>query len=124
MTNRFAILRRVVGFARFSFASLLLCAGIAKTACAAAPSVDAAKNSAEAPSLRWVELRQEDWDRRASKPVTSSEIDDLLRKELEACGYPAVTVPRTTDEQFIRRVSLDLTGRLPNSTDIAEFTAS
>jgi hypothetical protein len=106
-----------------SFA-LLIGQGFVHGTVAAATPAAAAPAPVEKTAERWVALRPEDWDRRASKPVTSTEVDALLRQELAACGHRSAAAARTTDEQFIRRVSLDLTGRLPGSADIAQFTAS
>src|SRR5262249_57743659 len=54
-------------------------------------------------------------------PAKASEIDALILKELKATDIrPA---PLTTDEQFLRRVTLDLTGELPVPADVTEFVA-
>ena len=53
--------------------------------------------------------------------TTSAEIDRLVLKELLANKIEPA--PLTTDEQFIRRVTLDLTGELPNTADITAFLA-
>jgi hypothetical protein len=58
----------------------------------------------------------------ASAPVTPikwDEIDALVLKELKAAGIKPA--PLTTDEQFVRRVTLDLTGELPVPADVTEF---
>ncbi|MBC7924959.1 MAG: DUF1549 domain-containing protein, partial [Bryobacteraceae bacterium] len=49
-------------------------------------------------------------------------IDDDIFSGLEKAGVPSASL--TTDEEFIRRVSLDLTGRLPSPDAITEFVAS
>lgn len=122
--------RRLEAFRRTTIACLLT--GIAlitgptffqTTGSAATPSASA-QASAEKPAVRWSRLQQHDWDRHASKPVTSGRIDELLRRELQACGFDSATTRPTSDEQFIRRVSLDLTGRLPSPAETAEFVAA
>src|SRR5688572_25506654 len=69
-------------------------------------------------------LVAEDWQKTPLQPVKSEEIDQLIGKELEklAASDPkaaaAKRAPLTTDEQFIRRVTLDLTGKLPTPEQI------
>lgn len=54
-------------------------------------------------------------------PFLPGEIDQLVERELKKAGIrPA---PLTTDEQFLRRVWLDLTGKLPMPADVQEFLA-
>src|SRR5437016_5711745 len=48
-------------------------------------------------------------------------IDDEIFNTLAAAGVQSA--PLTTDEEFLRRVSLDLTGRIPVSSDIRSFVA-
>src|SRR5262249_7068617 len=54
-------------------------------------------------------------------PLQPGEIDRLLAKELDHDKIQPA--PLTTDEQFIRRVTLDLTGELPVPADVTEFVA-
>jgi hypothetical protein len=63
----------------------------------------------------------EAWKAAPKAKATSQEIDLLLNKALEADKVK--TSPLTSDEQFIRRVTLDLTGRLPLPADVTEFLA-
>lgn len=64
----------------------------------------------------------------ASAPVPASSIprrnvvDDLVFGRLERLGVPAARL--TTDEEFVRRIHLDLTGRIPSPQAIREFVAS
>jgi hypothetical protein len=61
------------------------------------------------------------WRSASTAPLSSTEIDRLIDAELVKAGVkPAASV---TDEQFIRRVYLDLTGRLPLPADVTEFLA-
>lgn len=48
-------------------------------------------------------------------------IDDVILGGLVKAKVPAA--PMTTDTEFIRRVTLDLTGRIPSSADIKAFVA-
>jgi Protein of unknown function (DUF1549)/Protein of unknown function (DUF1553) len=66
-------------------------------------------------------LTTEDWQRAPMKPLEPGEMDDLIDRELKADKI--TPAPLTTDEQFIRRISLDLTGRLPLPADVTEFAA-
>jgi hypothetical protein len=66
-------------------------------------------------------LKVEDWQKAPLKPATPAEIDELVAKEQQ--GSKVQPAPRTTDEQFIRRVTLDLTGQLPLPADVTEFMA-
>lgn len=90
---------------------------------AATPEVQTGK-TADHPEVRAVILKDDDWQRSASKPITAKEVDELIAKELRASNIQLGPAPLTTDEQFIRRASLDLTGQLPSPTDIADFVAS
>jgi hypothetical protein len=68
------------------------------------------------------QLKKDDWQRASRKPIAPGEIDALMAGDLQFLDIePAVL---TTDEQFIRRVTLDLTGQLPNAADITVFIAS
>jgi hypothetical protein len=66
-------------------------------------------------------LTHDAWQSAPLTPVTPGEIDQLLAKEQEASKVEPA--PRTTDEQFLRRVLLDLTGELPVPADVTEFLA-
>src|ERR1043165_9080265 len=59
------------------------------------------------------------WLTASTRPLEAGEIDRLIDAELSRLG--AKPAPKTTDEQFIRRVYLDLTGKLPSPKDIEEF---
>jgi hypothetical protein len=49
-------------------------------------------------------------------------IDDEIFARLEREGVPAA--PLSSDEEFLRRVTLDLTGRIPSPAEIRDFLAS
>lgn len=81
---------------------------------AAAPSrPEAAMPSAVIPSEQWLGA--------PTTPLEPGEIDRLVNRELAQCKIKPAKL--TTDEQFIRRVTLDLTGRLPMPADVTEFAA-
>ncbi len=63
----------------------------------------------------------EAWLRASDAKLSAAEIDRLVAKELQASNIAAA--PRVTDEQFVRRVTLDLTGHLPAPADLSEFVA-
>ncbi len=66
-------------------------------------------------------LTNDEWKGVSSGALTAAEIDRLVNQQLDAAKISPAT--RTTDEQFIRRVMLDLTGRLPLPADVTEFAA-
>ncbi len=74
------------------------------------------------PDARNVKIIPDAWQTVAHKAITSQELDQFLAKELKADKLQAS--PLTTDEQFIRRVSLDLIGKLPLPADVEEFVKS
>jgi hypothetical protein len=66
-------------------------------------------------------LVPEVWRATPKTPLQPGEIDRLLERELRQAGV--TPAPRTTDEQFLRRVTLDLTGRPPTPEQVASFVA-
>jgi hypothetical protein len=79
-------------------------------------------NQAVAPSAppeAW--LKSDAWKDVPATPLQPGEIDQLLAKEYRAAKV--VVSPLTTDEQFLRRVGLDLTGQLPTVAEIEQFLA-
>ncbi len=77
--------------------------------------------AAPAPVPRASLLKSDAWKNVPLTPAQPGEIDALVLKELKATGVTPAA--RTTDEQFVRRVTLDLTGELPVPADVAEFVA-
>lgn len=125
MANPSSTLRPLTSFSRcLAAAALLAGAGFAGTPSSATTPVASGGSSFEKTQVRSVLLKEQDWRRRSSRSTTSKDVDDLIVKELRACNSPIEVAARTTDEQFIRRASLDLTGQLPSPTDIADFVAS
>jgi hypothetical protein len=55
-----------------------------------------------------------------SAPATANQVDALFKKALDGQAPQAKPVG---DEQFIRRVYLDLTGKLPSTDDVQAFVA-
>jgi uncharacterized protein DUF1549/uncharacterized protein DUF1553 len=62
-----------------------------------------------------------DWQKAALQPLQPGEVDRLIDRQL--AQNKIQPAPLTTDEQFIRRVTLDLTGELPVPADVTEFVA-
>ncbi len=59
------------------------------------------------------------WKDAPKSPATPAEIDRLLEQHLKADKLTAS--PRVTDEQFVRRVYLDLTGKVPTAAQSEAF---
>src|SRR5262245_40925430 len=66
-------------------------------------------------------LRSDDWLKASTAPLAPGELDRLVNDQLKKANVEPAK--HTTDEQFIRRAWLDLTGRLPMPADITEFLA-
>ena len=79
------------------------------------------KKSAKSPppGPRASVLNSEAWTSVPVAPVSPADIDALISRELKATGITPAA--RTTDEQFLRRVTLDLIGELPLPADVTEF---
>jgi hypothetical protein len=84
----------------------------------AAPSAGAKAAPPAAPSGT---IGDEAWRKASHEPLHPGEIDRLVNAELKADQMQPA--PLTTDEQFVRRVTLDLTGELPAPADVTEFVA-
>jgi hypothetical protein len=74
-----------------------------------------------APGPRTSVLNSEAWAKSPATPAKPAEIDALVLKELKATDVKPA--PLTSDEQFLRRVTLDVTGELPVPADVTEFVA-
>ncbi len=66
-------------------------------------------------------LDTKDWLRFSTAKLEPGEIDKLVEAELAKLSVKSAA--KTTDEQFIRRVFIDITGKLPTPTDVNEFLA-
>jgi hypothetical protein len=101
---------------RTSTYRLGLLAVLAAAGLAAAPP---ARASDRKESPKGSVLRGEVWKTVSLTPVKPAEIDALVAGELKSLGV--APAPRTGDEQFLRRVTLDLTGELPAPAEVAAF---
>ena len=63
-----------------------------------------------------------EWHSMPKVRLKSADVDQLLGKEQRADQVK--TAPLTTDEQFVRRVYLDLTGKLPTPQVVQSFVAN
>ena len=85
------------------------------------PTVDQSKKPVAAPAPRSAMLTAESWQKAPLLTLKPGELDTLVAKELQ--DNKIKPAPLTNDEQFIRRVTLDLTGELPVPADVTEFMA-
>jgi hypothetical protein len=74
------------------------------------------------PAPRTSLLNSQAWLKAPVKPVSAAEIDQLINAELEQTKIKPA--PLISDEQFIRRVTLDLTGKLPTPQEVSAFAAN
>jgi len=118
----FLALRRVTGIVLP--AAVLLGIGVVGRPSPAATPASPAVKPPETVVERTVVLSDQDWRQTPRKPITPREVDDLIAAEMRAGARGVEPAPLTTDEQFIRRVTLDLTGRLPGPDQIAEFVSA
>jgi hypothetical protein len=76
---------------------------------------------AEPGTVQGEPIKEAVWKSASKKPITPAEIDALIGQELKKAGIEPA--PRTTDEQFVRRVHLDLAGRPPAVEEVKTFVA-
>src|SRR4051794_14577901 len=106
------------------FSGIVALAVAALAANAAGPTAKppAAESGPRPPSPivpRSNQLTAEPWNGVSITPLAPAELDKLLAAELwQDHIQPAAIV---NDEGFIRRVSLDLTGRMPTLREISDF---
>lgn len=74
------------------------------------------------PPPRSALLTTEAWQSAPLTPLAPGELDALIAREQERSKI--TPAPLSTDEQFIRRATLDLTGQLPLPADVDEFAAN
>jgi hypothetical protein len=98
------------------FLTLLLGAIATVEAAADAPKTTAKPRTTPLPTGQ---LDRADWFKYASSPLQPGEIDRLVGAQIKKANIEPA--PLTSDEQFVRRAYLDLTGRLPMPADVAEF---
>ena len=99
---------------RWHIASVLYLAVLGSSVLAAPPKYN--KNDDPPPVLT-----NDAWKGVSKSPLQAGEIDRMIAADQEKAKVKPS--PVTTDEQFIRRVMLDLTGRLPVPADVTEFQA-
>jgi hypothetical protein len=87
----------------------------------AEPKKPAAKPAKESASLPMGTISSEAWLAAKTTPLLAGEIDRLVAKDLKKSDLQPA--PLISDELFLRRVWLDLTGRLPMPADIKDFLA-
>jgi hypothetical protein len=80
---------------------------------------DPPKNDAKKPSLPTGTMDNADWLKAATTKLQPGEIDRMVGMHLDKMKIKSA--PVTTDEQFVRRVYLDLTGKLPAPSAITSF---
>src|SRR5687767_10279575 len=56
-----------------------------------------------------------------SPHTVAAKVDRLLREEVPVTGAAKSAPPRIDDERFLRRVTLDLIGRLPTPEEVTAF---
>src|SRR4051812_8632230 len=99
--------------------ALIVCFGLASSAQAAAPAV--AVSQSDQPGIQAEPIRPDVWKNASKKAITSAEIDEMIGKELKNAGI--TPAPLAGDEQFLRRVYLDLAGKPPTVQEIKDFVA-
>jgi hypothetical protein len=82
---------------------------------------DPSKKPVAPPAPRAALLTAEAWQKAPLTHLKPGELDGLVRRELD--GNKIKPAPLTSDEQFLRRATLDLTGELPLPADVTEFVA-
>lgn len=68
-------------------------------------------------------LTDEDWRKVPRRATSAERIDELLQVNGPSSDVTGQADLRTTDEQFLRRAALDLTGTLPTPEELAEFAS-
>src|SRR5438067_1147390 len=96
-----------------------LAADAAAPASKKSPPPDMTNSSVRPPSPiapRSNVLTAEPWKGVTIAPLSPAELDKLVAAELHSDNIKPAA--RTTDEAFLRRVSLDLTGKLPSPQEL------
>src|SRR5690242_18169943 len=73
------------------------------------------------PGVKPEPIRESVWKGASKQPVTPAEIDDLILRALKDAGIKPA--PLVSDEQFLRRVYLDVCGKLPTPAEVKAFLA-
>ena len=101
---------------RFSSMTLALLAGMSLT-----PALRAADPTKAEGGLKAEPIKVALWKGASKAALTSGEIDELLFAKLREAGI--TPAPVVGDEQFVRRVYLDLCGKPPNPPTVRAFVA-
>jgi hypothetical protein len=100
----------------------IIAVGLMSLSLAHAGEKDKKPRYPKAPSAENVPLVPAAWQTAPRKPLSSADLDHLLT---EAQQKDKVTPAQAlTDEEFLRRATLDLTGKLPSPAQIEEFVNS
>ncbi|HEX3313734.1 MAG TPA: DUF1549 domain-containing protein [Gemmataceae bacterium] len=98
--------------------ALTFFAGPANSDEKSAPKTAEAARAAR-PELTTGKMDAADWMKASTAPLAPGEIDQLVNAHLAKIGIKPA--PLTNDLEFIRRVTLDVTGHLPTPAEIKEF---
>ena len=101
-------------------------AGVARTVGVLAAGTGAADDKKPSypkpPAAANVKVIPDAWKTTPREPLTAEQLDQLITQALKSADLSPA--PLTTDEEFIRRVFLDLTGTLPSVAEVEKFAAS
>jgi hypothetical protein len=61
----------------------------------------------------------ENQEKNAARATMVARLDELVQQRITAAGYKSV--PPSSDEEFLRRIYLDLTGAIPHVADVRAF---
>ena len=103
----------------FLVLAAMFCSMTELSAAETAPAKTA--NSATHAGVPTVLLTDDDWRRVPRTTVSSQRVDELIDAAIETSTRGHSLAPPTTDEQFLRRVFLDLTGTLPTPAQQLAF---
>lgn len=116
--------RRLVSFLIVLTTALVLSTALPDNSYAADPSDDSAKNEKSGVPRQLDGTTNSNATRGGSQPKRSSSemakrVDQFLAEHWKRNGVKHAS--RTTDNEFLRRVYLDLTGRIPSVSEVYEF---
>src|SRR5206468_4770770 len=112
---------RALGFACLLFSMVLTVSAQAQVLPKDHPSV-APSNSRSAASDLTEQLRPSNAEVASSPVPRRNLIDEFIFGKIEKDGVPHA--PLASDEEFFRRIYIDLTGRIPHDDDLRAFLAS
>lgn len=85
------------------------------------PKAPAKSDKEYGKKLEKVDVTPKEWLSTTASKLNPADIDGMLKTLQSQEGLKLAT--RTTDEQFVRRIYLDLVGKLPDPADIKRFVA-